>query len=52
MRNTVSTNHCLRGQVDKEEDYNSRGWEFKSSWVSTTKKRVKIRVRLQGGGGS
>ena len=30
-------NDCLRGQVDKEEDYRSRGWEFKSSCVSTTK---------------
>ena len=34
----VTFNDCLRGQVDKEEDYRSRGWEFKSSWVPTKMK--------------
>ena len=27
---SLHCNDCLRGQVDKEEDYRSRGWEFKS----------------------
>ena len=25
----VNFNDCLHGQVDMEEDYRSRGWEFK-----------------------
>ena len=31
----VNFNDCLRGQVDKEEYYISRGWDFKSSLVPT-----------------
>ena len=25
---SLHCNDCLRGQVDKKEDYRSRGWEF------------------------
>ena len=48
---SLHCNNCLRGQVDKEEDYRSRGWEFKSSHEYQQRKKDKGKSEVSGVGG-
>ena len=46
---SLHCNDCLRGQVDKEEDYRSRGWGVQILMSINNKKKGKGESEIVGG---